>query len=63
MKLETRGWDFGLKGGIWASRMGFGLLGWDSGHETEIWALRLGFQWGGDGGEGGGGGGENSPYM
>ena len=39
-----RGWDLGLKAGIWASRLGFGPRGWDLSLETEIGASRLGIE-------------------
>ena len=44
----------GLKGGIWASRLGFRSQGWYLGLEVRIWASRLKFEgWGFDEGEGG----------
>ena len=46
MKLSVEsgpwGWDLGLEGGIWASRLGFGSRGSDEGLQAEIWAWRLG---------------------
>ena len=35
------GWDLGLEGGIWASRLGFGPQDWNLGLEAGIWASRL----------------------
>ena len=37
----------GLKTGIWASRLEFGLQDWNLGVETGIWASGLGFEGGG----------------
>ena len=42
MEFGPWGWDLGLEGGIWASRLGFGPGGWDMGLQAEIWAWRLG---------------------
>ena len=38
-----RGWDFGLKVGIWALGLGDGPQDWDFRLEVGIWALGLGF--------------------
>ena len=48
LEFGSHGWDFGLKAGILASRLGFRsqgfwAQGWDFGLKAWIWASRLGF--------------------
>ena len=41
--FRPQGWDLGLKAGIGASRLVFGLQGWDLGFKAGIWASQLEF--------------------
>ena len=47
LRSGPKGWELGLKAGVWVSRMGFGPQGWDLGLKDGIWASWLDLSGGG----------------
>ena len=44
MEFGSRGWNLGLEGRIWASKLGFGPRGWDFGLEAGVMGLKAEIQ-------------------